>query len=139
MSETWPPSAQLGGRDGDTIVSHVAERFRRRKGRNMLLTPDGHVAERDRQTNQPLAEAIAKAHRWQEQLGSGEYAEITDPAKALGVHRSYVGRMLQLTSLAPVIVQANLAGNDPSGISLTKLHKGVAEGWDEQRLQWINC
>jgi len=27
----------------------------------MLLTPDGHVAERDRRANQPVAEADAKA------------------------------------------------------------------------------
>ena len=35
--------------------------------------------------NQPLAEAIAKAYRRQEQLESGEYVQIADLAKALGV------------------------------------------------------
>ena len=44
--------------------------------------------------------------------------------------------MLQLTSLAPEIVQAILAGNELDGISLTKLHKGVVERWDEQRRMW---
>jgi hypothetical protein len=30
------------------------------------VTPNGQVAERGRQTNEPLVEAIAKANRWQE-------------------------------------------------------------------------
>ena len=119
--------------DADAIVVHVPMRLRRRKGRNILLTPDGHVAEPDRQVSQPLAEAIAKAHRWQEQLESGKYAEITDLAKDVGVDRKYVSRIMELTSLAPDIVQAILAGNEPAGFSLTKLRDGAAERWDEQR------
>ena len=71
--------------------------------------------------------------RWQEQLESGEFAEITDLAKALGVDRTYVGRLLGLTSLAPDIVHAILAGDEPDGISLTKVRQSVPERWDKQR------
>jgi len=38
------------------------------------------------------------------------------------VDRACVGRIFQLTSLAPDIVQAILAGNEPSGLSLTWRH-----------------
>jgi hypothetical protein len=44
--------------------------------------------------------------------------------------------MLQFTSLALDIVQTILADNKPSGLSPTKLFKGVPERWDEQRRLW---
>ena len=45
--------------------------------------------------------ALAKAYAWQEQLESGQFEDLEDIAKEQGVDRSYVGRMLQLTSLSP--------------------------------------
>ena len=57
-------------------------------------------------------------------------------ANALSVRRSYDGRMLGLASLAPDTQQALVAGNEQSGLSPTKLHKGVPERWDEQRRFW---
>jgi len=45
------------------------------------------MAEPNCQTYQPLPEAIAKAHRWQEQFDSGEYADVADLAKA----REWIG------------------------------------------------
>ena len=68
------------------------------------------------QVSQPLTEAIANAYHWQEQLESGEYAEITGPAKALGVDRTYAGQMLGMTSLAPNIVQAVPADDAPQDL-----------------------
>ena len=54
-------------------------------------------------------------------------------AKNLGVDRSYVSRVLQLTLLAPDIVEAGLAGREPSGLSLAKLTQSLPVLWDEQR------
>jgi hypothetical protein len=79
-----------------------------------------------------LPRPSAGRSNWQ----SGEYAEITNLAKAIGVDRKHVSRIMGLTSLAPDIVQAILAGNEPSGLSLTKLHKDVPERRDEQRRLW---
>lgn len=94
------------------------------------------MAERSRQANEPLVEAIAKAFRWQEWLESGRYAGQTELAEVVGLDRKYVARILGLTSLAPDIVQAILGGNEPSGLSLTKLCKGVPMRWEEQRRKW---
>jgi hypothetical protein len=121
-------------RDGDAVVVHIPVRFYRRNGRQMILT-DGEpsvAATPERDANQTLIEAIAKAHRWQEQLESGKYPSIEDLAQSLGVDRTYVGRMLRLTSLAPDIVEAILRGDEPEGISLTKLRKNLPVRWDEQ-------
>ena len=90
----------------------------------------------DREANQTLIEAIAKAHRWQEQLESGEYPSIEDLANAVSVDRTYVGRMLRLTSLAPDIIEVILRGDEPDGISLTKLRRNLPVRWEEQREVW---
>jgi len=120
-------------RDRGAVVVHVPMRFHRRNGRQTLLTPEGHERTPEQQMNRPLVQALAKAHRWQEQLEAGEYANIEDLANAVGVDRTYVGRVLKLTGLAPDIVEAILAGDEPEGVSLRKLQKGLPVAWGEQR------
>ena len=120
-------------RDGDTIVVRIPVRFHRRNGRQMVLTHDDNDGDdADRETNGTLVSALAKAHRWQEQLESGEYAGLEDLAAANGVDRTHVGRFLRLTSLAPEIVERILDGNEPEAISLRRLRKGVPAVWAEQ-------
>ena len=130
---------------------HIPMRLRRRNGRQMILTDGEAVAvpATQRETggngpNQTLIEAIAKGRRWQAQLESGEYAGLEDLAHAVGssrrsrqaktgCDRTYVGRMLRLTSLAPDIIEAILRGDEPDGMSLEKLRKNLPVRWDEQR------
>ena len=125
-------------REGETVVVHIPMRLRRRNGRQMILIegqPTG-TAELEGDVNQTLIEAIAKAHRWQEQIEAGEYGGIEDLAQAVGVDRTYVGRMLRLTSLAPDIIGGILEGDEPAGISLGRLHKKLPVAWQEQRKMW---
>src|SRR5690606_19203348 len=124
-------------REGNAVVVHIAIRFYRRMGRQTLLTPDGHVSKPERQTNGPLVEAIVKAHRWQEQLEAGEYASVDDIAHAHKVNRTYIGRLMRLTSLAPDIVEAILRGEEPSGMSLEKLRRALPVSWAIQRERWL--
>lgn len=83
--------------------------------------------------NNALLTALAKAYAWQDQLESGEFEDLEDIAKANCVDRSYVGRMLQLTSLAPGIVESILAGQTYADISLRHCRKGIPVFWEEQR------
>lgn len=121
-------------RDGDTIVVRIPVRFHRRNGRQMVLTHGGNNSDGhdERGSNGTLVSALAKAHRWQEQLESGEFAGLEDLASANGVDRTYVGRILRLTSLAPEIVQRILDGDEPEGISLRRLQKDLPIEWMEQ-------
>jgi hypothetical protein len=122
-------------RDGNAVVVHIPAQFRQRRGRRVVL-PDGVApksAKDDRKLNQPLVEALARGHRWQEQLEAGKHASIDDLAKEHTVDRSYVGRMLRLTSLAPDIVEAILRGDEPEGMSLEKLRRELPVVWGEQR------
>ena len=125
---------------GDTTTV-IPMRLRRRNGRQMILTDgDAVPATQHRpsgnEANQTLIEAVAKGHQWQEQIESGEYSSLEDLAQAVGVDRTYIGRMLRLTSLAPDIIESILRGDEPDGISLEKLRKDLPVGWDEQRERW---
>ena len=105
----------------------------------MILTCDGqqHPAKQDRTVNRTLVSAVAKAYHWQEQLESGQYASLEELAAANGVDRSYVGRILRLTSLSPEIVEAIVDGKEPNGLSLRKLLKGFSLNWQQQRKDWL--
>jgi ParB-like chromosome segregation protein Spo0J len=111
-------------------------RFYRRNGRQMILA-DSIESESDLDENglpnNALLTAIARAYSWQDQLESGEFEDLEDIAKANGVDRSYVGRMLQLTSLAPDIVESILAGQESADVSLQKCRKGIPALWADQR------
>jgi hypothetical protein len=120
---------------GKVIVS-VPVRFYRRNGRQMILADSVESESNLDESGMPnnaLLTAIAKAYSWQDQLESGEFEDLEDIAKANGVDRSYVGRMLQLTSLAPDIVESILAGQEFADISLQKCRKGIPALWDDQR------
>lgn len=120
-------------RDGDAVVVRIPVRFHRRNGRQMVLTHGSNGGgDVDRESNGTLISALAKAYRWQEQLESGEYASLEDLASANGVDRTYVGRILRLTSLAPEIAERILDGDEPDEISLRRLQKGVPVIWAEQ-------
>ena len=123
-------------REDHAVVVRIPVNFRRRNGRQMVLTYGGEErpAKPDRQVNGALVTAVAKAYRWQEQLESGQYASLEALAAAHGVDRSYAGRILRLTSLSPEIVEAILDGNEPKGLTLAKLHKRLPLIWSEQAL-----
>ena len=127
-------------RDGDAVVVHIPMRLRRRNGRHMILT-EGEAApvsaaqhvEDTNGGNRTLIEAVAKGQRWQTQLESGEYASLDDLGKDVGCDRTYVGRALRLTSLAPDLIEVIPSGDEPDGISLRKLQRNLPVRWDEQR------
>jgi len=127
-------------RDGGKVVVSVPVRFFRRNGRRMILADSIESAtdlDESGLPNNALLTAIAKAYSWQDQLESGEFEDLEDIAKANGVDRSYVGRMLQLTSLAPDIVESILGGQAFADISLQKGRKGIPALWAGQRRSLI--
>ena len=79
---------------------------------------------------------IARAWQSQEELESGQYASLEDLAHSQGVDRSYAGRLLKLTSLAPDIAESLLAGQEREDLSLRQLRRGIPLSWEEQRELW---
>jgi hypothetical protein len=113
------------------IVVKVPLAIRRRSGRKRIETPA--EAPPPAAAAPPLVVALARAHRWQELLDTGAYGSISALARAVGVDIAYVGRLLQLTLLAPDLVDAILGGREPSGLSLAKLGWGLPLLWSDQR------
>ncbi len=140
--DEYDPKAKYPGisvrRDGDTVVVNIPVRFYRRNGRQMVLTKEGKAAQTKGGRSGPsaLVLAIAKAYAWQEDFETGDYASLGDFAKTNGLDRTYVSRMLRLTSLAPQIVEAILDGNEPEGMSLRKLRGNWPLSWAEQEKKW---
>ena len=57
-----------------------------------------------------LVKALARARRWKRLLESGRYGSLAELAAAEKIDRSYLGRTLRVTLLAPDIVEAILDG-----------------------------
>ena len=129
-----PEEPWLSERDS-LLILHVPMQFRRRGGRKEILPPpNGNGREpRTSPVYKPLAVAVARAHRWEELLEQGRFSSINELADAVGVDRGYVGRLLNLTLLAPDIVEMILDGREPSGLSLRQLNRIMPLQWNEQR------
>jgi hypothetical protein len=101
--------------------------IRRRGGRKQIIGPDGAQVRDDdagvatTRGDPALVKALARGFRWRRMLEDGRYASIRELAAAEGVDRSYVGRVLNLTLLAPDVVEAVLDGRQPEGMALPAL------------------
>ncbi|KXW59008.1 hypothetical protein FEMY_05310 [Ferrovum myxofaciens] len=76
--------------------------------------------------------AVARGHRWQSMLESGEAKSLREIATKEGIDNSYVSRMVNLTTLAPDIVAAILDDALPDHITLFDLAVDPPALWDEQ-------
>jgi len=114
-----------------TITVHVPMTFTVRGGRKTVISEAVQAPPQPRVEN-ALLKALARAHRWRQKIESGEYASITELAKAEGINQSYACRMLRLTLLAPEIVTTILNGKHDSDVMLKQLLKPLPVRWDEQ-------
>jgi hypothetical protein len=105
--------------------------FTVRGGRKTILSDAVPAPPRPRIDN-ALLKALARAHRWRRMIESGEYASITDLAKAEGVNQSYACRVLRLSLLAPSLVTAIIDGRHDSDVMLKQLLKLLPVRWEEQ-------
>jgi hypothetical protein len=119
------------------LVIKVPFTIHRRSGRKcvQVVAPPGNQTNptAERRRPDPLAIAVARAHRWQELLEAGTYRSVSHLTRALNVDFAYVSRLLQLTLLAPDIIESILNGRELSGLSLTKLGWRLPLSWPEQR------
>lgn len=109
--------------------------IKRRAGRKQVTLPNGEPG-----TPRPwdtaataLQLALARGHRWLVMLESGEVSTMTEIAKREGIDNSYVSRMVNLTTLAPDIIDAILLNELPDHLTLFDLAVDPPSLWDEQR------
>ena len=124
--------------DGQTVDIRVPMEFKTRSGRKEIILPPGAATTADVGPRSALVVALARAYRWQRMIDSGEVLGVEAIAAQQGVDRAYVSRILGLTALASDIIGAILAGHEPDGISLSKLHGDMPLCWQEQREMWAS-
>lgn len=120
-----------------SVIVVVPMAIRRRGGRKQIIGPDGASIPRGDQPGETrgdpaLVKALARAFRWRRMLEEGRYGSIREMAIAEGVDRAYVGRVLNLTLLAPEVVEAILNGRTPDGAVLPGSLVGLPNIWTEQ-------
>ena len=101
----------------------------------MILAQDDALSTNQQEALSPntaLVVNLAKAWLWHEQLESGEFESLEEIATANNVDRTHISRILQLTSLSPEMVEQIMTGNEPDGLSLRQLRKGIPVVWSEQ-------
>lgn len=72
-------------------------------------------------------------HCWLAMLETGQAKSLKDIAEKEGVDNSYVSRMVNLTTLAPDIVEAILDDQLPPTVTLFDLAVDPPRLWSEQR------
>jgi hypothetical protein len=117
-----------------TFTVRVPLALSRRGGRKVILTPSGGSAwaPRQRRVDNSLIKAIARAHRWKQMMESGAYGSVTELAATEKINQSYVCRVLRLTLLAPLLVEAIMDGRHPSELTLATLMRPFPAEWREQ-------
>jgi hypothetical protein len=119
-----------------TVV--VPMTVRCRGGRKQIIGPDGAPLRvssdgvEETRGDPVLVKALARAFRWRRLLEEGRYGSIRELAKAEGVDRNYVGRLLNLTLLAPEVVVAVLEGRRDFDARTLRADTSFSDAWGEQ-------
>ena len=130
-----------------TVTVHVPMAFAIRGGRKQIFSESGQATDitavmtvprrAPHRTENALLKAVARAHRWQRMIENGEYASITELARAQNINESYTCRVLRLTLLAPSIVIDILNGRCASDLMLKQVTKRLPVRWDEQSMALV--
>lgn len=127
------------------LTVQVPLAIRRRPGRKTVVTPNGSASAgiplyaSPAHADPALVKALARAFRYQRMLDEGQYASITEMAEAERLDRGYMGRLLQLTLLAPDIVEALLDGRHQDGPDSRRFLEPFSAEWWKQRKALKRC
>ena len=117
-----------------TVTVRVPLALRRYGGRKAVVVPnEAQPVARRQEPLSPQVRALARAHRWQKLIESGEFSSIAELAAAEKIDKSYVSKMLRLTLLAPDLVELVLAGTEPDAIQIDALKRPFSPEWSRQR------
>jgi hypothetical protein len=121
-------------KDGRIVTVYLPVTFRQRAGRKQIISPSGSAPWSPApRVSTALLKAIVRAYRWREMIECGEYESAAELAKAEKVNDSYLSRILRLTLLAPEIVEAIVAGRQPSTLQVDDLLKPLPVRWQQQK------
>jgi DNA invertase Pin-like site-specific DNA recombinase len=81
----------------------------------------------------PLLKAVARAHRWFDELSTGKASSLAEIAAREGLAVRYVGRLIRLAFLAPEIVEAIVEGRQPANLTAEAVTRHI-----EIPLEWCS-
>ena len=121
-----------------TMTSLIPMEIKRR-GVELRLVIEGENPHASR-PDPSLLKAIARGHRWFDQLASGRAASIREIAQREGVYDSYMKRLIPLAFLAPEIVRSICEGSQPAALTAEVLKRNapLPLEWAKQR-QILRC
>jgi site-specific DNA recombinase len=116
---------QLGETTDTTIQTCIAvSRFVpmqiKRRGVELRLVFNSDRG-KTRKADPALLKAIARAHRWFDDLVAGRVRSMAEIGKREGVAKNYVSWLIRLAFLAPEIVEAIVQGNHPPDLTAQTL------------------
>ena len=119
--------------DVDDVASIVCPMSLRRRGVETRLVLTNEIA-RARSPDAALLDLVARAQRYLDDLTSGRCATLTEVAAANHTPLSEVSRILPLTFLSPKIVEAIVAGRQPTELTAQRLSRlsDLSASWTDQ-------
>ena len=121
-------------RDIAAIRWSIATRFRRRgvEQRLVLVGPERSWGTAD--VDPSLLKAIARAHRWFQELSDGRVRSLEEIGEKEGISDRYVGAVLPMAFLAPKIIDDIASGSHPVELTTDRIIKYVdlPTAWSKQ-------
>mgnify|MGYP007135463463 CR=1 FL=1 len=101
----------------------------------LVLAPD--VAQGSAGATPSLTKAVARPDDWVQRIARGEMPSQRNIATETGLHRRYVGRIIQMAFLALDITEAILEDRQPPHMTLDTLIAHMPADWVGQRKQLL--
>lgn len=123
----------LHSSDGGFTVS-IPIHIKRRAGCKRITLPNGEAVTRSPAVGPTtsLQSALLRGFRWAEQLDSGEVESLREISRRESIDNSYVSRMVNVSMLSPVIIQAILDDTLPGDITVFDLAVDPHPLWETQ-------
>ena len=118
---------------GPNLTTVIPVQFLRRGARTLVVPMNS--TEQGPNCDSPMLVALCRACHWQRLIDQGVVESGSEIARKEGLHPTTVNELLRLARLAPSVVQAILAGQQPRTLSLlwVKNHE-LPWSWDEQEV-----
>ena len=121
--------------DQKYLTIHIPVAFKNRGGKKWFVTPaagtDWVTAKPNRDPD--LVRGLVLGHKWWRMLVDGVVGSINEIAVLEKVSRPLVQRRIDMTLLAPDIMDAIMEGRQPQGFSMTSFRNAIPLLWEEQQ------
>jgi site-specific DNA recombinase len=119
--------------DEVAITRSFPMQLKRRGVESRLIVGDHHRSAAT--VDLPLLKAVARAHRWFDEISTGKASSLAEIAAREGLAVRYVSRVIRLSFLAPDIVETIVEGRQPTSLTAEALtrHIEIPLEWRSQK------